>query len=331
MKKVLVIRFSSIGDIVLTTPVVRCLKKQLPGIEIHYCTKKQYAGILATNPYINKVHVLEGNLSELFKHLRAGNFDFIVDLHNSLRSNLLRLRLNIPSATFPKLNFRKWLLVNFRINRLPELHIVERYFMATRRLKIVNDQQELDFFIPESDTFDPAWLPETHQKPYIGFVIGGRHATKILPASKVIEVCSFLHHPVVLLGGKEDVPVAEIIVKAFPEKIFNACGRFSLNRSAALIKQAGMIITNDTGLMHIAAALSKRTISIWGSTTPDFGMYPWLPKQTISDSIFFEVENLKCRPCSKIGFDRCPKKHFKCMNLQDSAAIAEKANIMMDT
>lgn len=329
MKKLLVIRFSSIGDIVLTTPVIRCLKQQLAGFEIHYCTKKQYAGILTANPYVDKVHQLEGQLSELIKHLHAENFDFVIDLHHSLRSNLLKLKLNKPSAAFPKLNLEKWLLVNFSINRLPGQHVVDRYFMATKKQNIVNDGLGLDFFIPEPDAFDPAWLPETHQQPYIGFVIGGRHATKIFPTSKVIEVCRCLSHPVVLLGGKEDLPAAEIIAREFPGKVFNACGNFSLNRSAALVQQAGLIITNDTGLMHIAAAFKKKIISLWGSTVPAFGMYPYMPKQAVNQSVIFEVQNLKCRPCSKIGFAQCPIKHFNCMNLLDARLIAEKANAMM--
>jgi len=330
MKKVLIIRFSSIGDIVLTTPVIRCLKRQIPGIEIHYCTKKQYVGVLEANPYIDHIHSLEGSLQELATRLKTEKFDFVVDLHNSLRSNRLRLMLGRPAGTFPKLNLEKWLLVNLKKNRLPDLHIVDRYFEAVKKLKITNDGQGLDYFIAEPDAFDPAWLPESHRKKYIGFVIGGRHKTKMFPKEKIVQVCQLLIHPVVLLGGKEDFENGVAIAKEAPEKIFNTCGQFSINRSAALVKQADLIITNDTGLMHVAAAFQKKIISLWGNTVPEFGMFPYMPQEFQADSIIFEVKGLKCRPCSKIGFEKCPKKHFDCMNRLDTHEIADAANRMMN-
>jgi ADP-heptose:LPS heptosyltransferase len=330
LKKILIIRFSSIGDIVLTTPVVRCLKNQLPGVEIHYCTKKQYSDVLSANPYIDHLHYLDESISGLATQLNKEKFDFVIDLHHSLRSKLLRLKLHHPSSTFSKLNIEKWLLVNFKINRLPEVHIVDRYFEAAKSLSIKNDKQGLDFFIPEADQFDPSWLPATHQQPYVGFVIGGRHNTKIFPVEKVAGVCSLLKHPVVLLGGKEDIESGEAIASIIPDKVFNACGQFSLTRSAALVKQAGLIITNDTGLMHVAAAFKKKIISLWGNTVPEFGMYPYLPHKAENSSIVFEIKDLKCRPCSKIGFEKCPETHFDCMNRLDTIKIAETANQMMN-
>jgi len=330
LKKLLVIRFSSIGDIVLTTPVVRCLKQQIPDAEIHYCTKKQYAEVLQANTYIDKIHYLEGSLNSLAKSLKKEKFDFVVDLHKSLRSVLLRSMLRRPSASFPKLNFEKWLVVNFRINRLPEKHVVDRYFQAVSSLSVVNDGQGLDYFIPEADNFDPAWLPEAHRNRFIGFVIGGRHKTKMFPPEKIIEVCRLLQEPLVLLGGPEDAENGEIVARTAPGKVFNSCGKFSLNRSAALVKQAGAIITNDTGLMHIAAAFNKKIISLWGNTVPEFGMYPYLKKGSEQNSVIFDIKGLECRPCSKLGLGKCPKKHFDCMNRLDVKQIAETANKMME-
>lgn len=330
LKKILIIRFSSIGDIVLTAPVVRCLKNQLPGVEIHYCTKRQYSGVLIANPYIDHLHYLNDNISDLASRLKTENFDFVIDLHNSLRSKLLRSKLLRPSGTFTKLNIEKWLLVNFKINRLPEVHIVDRYFEAAQALNIKNDKKGLDFFIPIADQFNPSWLPDTHQQIFVGFVIGGRHNTKIFPVGKVAEVCSLLKHPVVLLGGKEDFESGEAIAREFPQKVFNTCGQFSLTRSAALVNQASLIITNDTGLMHVAAAFNKKIISLWGNTVPAFGMYPYLPQEAGNNLVIFEVKGLKCRPCSKIGFAKCPEKHFDCMNRLDTIKIADTANQMMN-
>lgn len=321
-KKILIIRFSSIGDIVLTTPVIRCLKQQLQGSEIHYLTKKSFAGILENNPYVNKIYSIENNVSEVIHELKKENYDHIIDLHNNLRSLQVKLSLGKSSSSFKKLNFKKWLLVNFKINRLPKIHVVDRYLKTVKQLGVVNDNQGLDYFVPEKDELPLSGLPETHRDGYIGFVIGAKHFTKQLPAEKIISICKKINQSIVLLGGKEDVAKGEQIMNAVGEKIYNACGKYNLNQSASLIKKAKKIITHDTGLMHIATAFKKEVISVWGSTVPEFGMYPYLAgtkdgsinsPQAPGRGTILEVKNLSCRPCSKIGYDNCPKGHFKCM------------------
>lgn len=313
MKKVLVIRFSSIGDIVLTTPVILAVKDQLENCELHFLTKKAFYAVLKANPYIDKIHTIEESLSEIIETLKKENFDFIIDLHKNLRSKKVIAILKRPSATFNKLNIEKWMLVNFKINRLPEIHIVDRYFKAVESLNVKNDHKGLDYFIPEEDEIDISVLPAAHQKGYIGWVIGGKHSTKIFSSDRIILICQKLDQPIVLLGGKEDYEIGESIKNAVGDQIYNACGKFNLNQSASLVKQAKKIVTNDTGLMHIAAAFKKEIISLWGNTIPEFGMYPYLCGAE-NKSHILEVKNLKCRPCSKLGYKKCPKKHFDCMN-----------------
>jgi len=319
--KILVIRFSSIGDIVLTTPVLRCLKKQLEA-EIHVLTRKSNQVLFTSNPYVDQLHTYDKKLSEVIPSLRAANFDFIVDLHKNLRSFLVRIRLNKPSASFPKLNIQKYLLVNFKINKMPSIHIVDRYFEAVKKLKVQNDGEGLDFFIPENQGLKPADLPEFIRDEFIAIVIGGKHATKILPAEKVIAVCRYLTKPVILLGGSEDADRGKLIADALDEKVWNSCGLLSLNQSASIIKMAQAVLTNDTGLMHIAAAFRKNIISVWGNTVPELGMYPYLPGKD-SQSVIIENKSLSCRPCSKIGFEKCPIGHFKCMRDLNESSIAE--------
>jgi len=321
MKKILIIRFSSIGDIVLTTPVVRCIKEQKPEIEIHYLTKKSFKTLLENNPYISKIHTIEKNVNEVIAELKKEKFDFIVDLHNNLRSTHTKLQLGKKSASFKKLNFKKWILVNFKINQMPAMHIVDRYIETTSSLGIKNDNKGLDYFIPKKDEIAIATLPTTHQAGYIGFVIGAKFATKKLPAEKIISICKKINQPIVLLGGKEDAAEGEKIKQAVGNTIYNACGNYNLNQSASIIKQAKKIITHDTGLMHIAAAFKKEIISVWGNTVPEFGFSPYLPHP---HSKIVEVKNLSCRPCSKIGHAKCPKGHFKCMMEIDEEEIAVK-------
>ncbi len=314
MKKILIIRFSSIGDIVLTTPVIRCLKEQLPGVEVHYLTKKAFKGILEPNPHLSKVHIIEKEVKEVVIELKKENFDFVIDLHNNIRSAQVKIALGKPSPTFKKLNFKKWLLVNFKINKMPVEHIVDRYMQTVQLLGVKNDLKGLDYFIPQKDEVETNTLPSSHQSGYIGFVIGAKHATKQLPTEKIINICKKLNAPIVLIGGKEDAERGKLIEDAVGANIYNACGKYNLNQSASIVKQASKIITHDTGLMHIAAAFKKDITSVWGNTVPAFGFTPYLPG---NNSKIVEVKNLPCRPCSKIGYEKCPEGHFKCMLMID--------------
>jgi heptosyltransferase-2 len=164
----------------------------------------------------------------------------------------------------------------------------------------------------------------SHHLGYIGLVIGAAHNTKKLPVEKLRELCSKIAHPIILLGGKEDDENAKEIVSVDPIKIYNACGKFNLNESADLVRKSKLIITNDTGLMHIAAAFKKKIISFWGNTVPEFGMYPYYGKDQIPNSKF-EIKDLRCRPCSKIGYAKCPRGHFKCMRQISMDAVVETA------
>ncbi len=314
--KILITRFSSIGDIVLTTPVIRCIHQQL-NVEVHYITKKAYRNILSDNPYIHKVWTIEKEIDELIPALKAEQFDHIVDLHHNLRTLRLKLKLGVPSSSFPKLNIEKWLLTNLKINRLPDIHIVQRYFKTVEQLGVYNDEAGLDYFIPDKDCVDLGNLGLA-TRPYISFAIGAKFATKRMPTNKIIEICSHINLPIVLLGGKEDQDTGQQIAAASGLHVINACGQYSLNGSASLVQQSFLLITHDTGLMHIGAALQKPIISIWGSTVPEFGMYPYRCQHHK-----IEVSGLFCRPCSKIGYNTCPKKHFNCMQQIDIDHIRE--------
>lgn len=321
LKKFLIIRFSSIGDMVLTTPVVRCLKTQLPDAKVHYLAKKQFLPVLEANPYVDKIYTIEKKVKEVLADLKEEDYDHIIDLHKNFRSKEVLLNLRKPSSSFNKINFKKWLTVNLKVNQLPNVHIVDRYFQAVEKLGVKNDNKGLDYFIPENEKVDLKTLPGLFQNGYIGWVIGGKHNTKIYPEEKVIELCKKMNKPVILLGGPEDAEKGERIQNAVGKQIFNSCGKYKLNQSASLVEQAEKIFTNDTGLMHIAAAFKKEIYSFWGNTIPEFGMYPYLPGE-YSKSHILEVKNLKCRPCSKIGFEKCPKGHFDCMNKIDTSEIS---------
>ncbi|MCB0688110.1 MAG: glycosyltransferase family 9 protein [Saprospiraceae bacterium] len=314
--KVLVIRFSSIGDIILTSPVVRCLKLQA-GAEIHFLTKKSFASVLTASPYIDQVHTIQKDLSEVARSLQEENFDLILDLHKNLRSWRVRSLLRKRYITFDKANFRKWLMVRFKVRNLQVDHIVNRYMESLKPLGITYDGEGLDYFLhPPSSSFPVI------SEPYICFGIGGTHATKRLPVGKMREICSSIPASIYLLGGSEDVDAGAQIADQLSH-VHNLCGTLSISDSARMVKGASAVLTHDTAIMHIAAAFNRRIFSIWGNTIPEFGMFPFLPDQKGFPFEVFQINDLPCRPCSKIGYSQCPKGHFNCMNEQNTRHIAE--------
>jgi ADP-heptose:LPS heptosyltransferase len=261
--------------------------------------------LLKNNPYIDSVYQIENSITEVIADLKKEKYDYVIDLHSSLRTQILKFRLGVPAKSFNKLNMEKFMLTNFKLDNMPKIHIVDRYLETVKHLGVKNDNQGLDFFLSAIDKLDISIFP----KNYIIFVIGGQHATKILPNEKIISIIKKVNKPVLLIGGPEDAHRGEDIAKAC-SKVVNTCGKYSILHSASLVQQATMVITHDTGMMHIAAAFNKKIYSVWGNTVPEFGMYPYLESE---QSKRIEVKGLNCRPCSKIGYDKCPKGHFKCM------------------
>lgn len=334
--KILIIRFSSIGDIVLTTPVIRCLKKQLD-TEIHYLTKPSFQSILAANPYVDRVFPLRENIKDTISELKAEQYDVVMDLHKNIRSRRVRSGLKVRSVSFDKINRQKWMMVNFKWNRLPEKHIVDRYLEPVSSFGVSYDGLGLDYFIPENEELDPAVLADQFfpfqeklraamaNQQYVALVIGAAHATKRLPEHQLIDLASQIDAPVLLLGGPDDQATGAAIAEKAGAHVINTCGSYKLGASASLVKEAAVVVTHDTGLMHIAAAYNKPIVSIWGNTIPEFGMYPFY-ESGVQKGTIMEVKGLACRPCSKIGYQKCPKGHFKCMEEQSISKIVGKVH-----
>ena len=226
------------------------------------------------------------------------------------------------SFTVDKINFRKLLMIRFKINRLPDKHIVDRYFETLRLFDVRNDGRGLDHFIPENDEVPISGLPVSFRDGYIALVTGAQHGTKQMPADKMVDIIRNLDMPVILLGGNKEAKLGRQIEDQTGDHVLNAVGKYNINQSASLIRQSRLVITHDTGLMHIAAAYKKKILSVWGHTIPEFGMYPYQPDP---GSRIFETKGLKCRPCTKIGKKKCPKGHFRCINDIDNSEIVRSA------
>ena len=318
--KVLVVRFSSIGDIVLCTPVIRALKLQLEA-EVHFLCRSVFKSVVEDNPYVDKLWSFQEDFDELVGQLKNQDYDWIIDLHHNLRSLRLKQSLGVPAQSFPKLNIEKWLFVNFKWNRLPQKHIVDRYMETVETFDLKYDGKGLDFFINSANQIQEVdGLNLDHD--YMVLVLGAAHMTKQIPSDKLEELLIQADLPVVLVGGPDEAEEANCLKRKFGKKVFHECGGLNIQQSAWIIKRCKFIVTPDTGMMHIAAAFEKPMITVWGNTVPEFGMTPFYSQ---NGGLELRLEQkMKCRPCSKIGYKECPKGHFKCMVNHDLAGALTK-------
>jgi ADP-heptose:LPS heptosyltransferase len=315
--KILVIRFSSMGDIIYTTPVVRCLKKQLTGAEVHFLTKPAFKYIYDNNPYVDRLLLLKPTLAETIEEIKAEKYDYIIDLHNNLRTSLIKLRTGIKSSTYKKQRIRKWLSLKFHLKLVPPVHLVERYMKTVKFLGVKNDGKPIDYYVKTEHDLKKL-LPASHHENYVAFIIGATHFTKRMPNEKIISICRQINRPVVLLGGDDVKANGDEVTNALGDNIYNACGITSLDESVYLVSKAQRILGFDTGLTHIAEAFDRPIASIWGGTVPELlGVQPYM----VRDAEVIGIE-LSCRPCSKFGLEKCPLGHFKCMkNIPDEAVV----------
>lgn len=308
-RKILLVRFSSMGDIILTTPVIRATRNSFPDAEIHFATKASFAELMHNCPYLHRVWALEDDFSTFASALRAENFDVVLDLHHNLRSCRLAWELGIPVFRFPKLNLKKWLFTNFKWDILPEQHIVERYALPLVQAGGRPDEAGLEVWIPETVQQATSLQRASFTSgPLIAGVLGGTFATKKWPAEYHAALYNLIGLPVVLLGGSDEMEAARTIRANLKVPVLDLTGHATLDQAFAWIRMSKFVITHDTGLMHAAAALQVPSVVIWGNTTPRFGMEPYR-----SPHINIGREDVSCRPCSKLGHDACPKGHFECM------------------
>ncbi len=314
----LVIRFSSIGDIVLTTSTIRALREQIePTPEIHFLTKAGYAEVLRANPNIDAIHTIERSTAEITEVLRELAFDYVVDLHHNLRSSMVKKRLKALDFTVDKQNLDKWLLVRFGTKNRAIRHIADRYFETLQPFKLLDDGKGLDFHIEPGARASLERVAPDLPHQYIAIALGATHVGKRLPSELIRRVITLLQQPVVLLGGPDDVTRGASLADL--PFVTNLAGKLSLHASAEVIRRANQLLTGDTGLMHIGAALGKRIVSVWGCTDPVLGMAPYRADER---SVIITPSNRPKRPCSKLG-DRCKYGKHLCIEAIDPIEVVE--------
>lgn len=302
--RVLIVRFSSLGDILLTTPLIRSLKNRFPKLQIDFLLKEEYSDLLKHNPYLENIYKINKNNKFDLAVLIQNNYDVVIDLQNNFRSSSLIKKLNGTKYYYKKNNFLKFLLVNFKINLLNNTQTVpERYANSIPGFSL--DDKGLDLYLPSEikSSLESG-------KKYIAFAPGSRHYTKMWKEEYYIKLGNMLqkeNYTVVLLGGESDKEICKRIYSAISGSI-NLANDNNLLQLCADMKKCSALVCNDSGLMHVGAALQIPLLTIFGSTVKEFGFTPYKCK-----NILLENNDINCRPCSHIGRNSCPKKHFLCM------------------
>jgi ADP-heptose:LPS heptosyltransferase len=319
---VLIVRLSSLGDILLATPLLRSIKKQFTSINIDFLLREQYSDILKFNPYLRSLITLKDNYEELAAIIAQNKYDLIIDLQNNLRSHKLTAKSRAKKVRFKKHDFDKFLLVKFKINRMKDLpQIPARYAESLKGFAL--DDKGLEIFLPPNIKSN---LDEENN--YIGLAPGSRHFTKMWPSYYFIYLCKMLNvngFKVVLFGGKNDMGICKEITELFPGTI-NLCNNDDILQIAADMKKCKAIVCNDSGLMHTACAAGTPVLAFFGSTVKEFGFTPYRNKNLI-----LENNSLSCRPCSHIGRDECPQEHFNCMKEITPQMAFKNINLLINS
>lgn len=317
IKKILIIRLSSLGDLLLTTPLIRSIINKYPHLEIDFITRYEFSDALKYNPNLSNLfsYNKNGENKKLFEDLIGRNYDLIIDLQNNNRSAGIVQSLSRPVAKFHKPNVKKFLLVNFKINMFKQLlSIPERYADAVKEVEL--DDEGLELFVP-----DKIKSRISKDKRHVGFCPGSKHFTKMWPEQYFIDLGNKLKaegKKIILFGGKDDKKICTNISSQIKDSI-DLSGEDDLLQIAADMKNCEYIICNDSGLMHTACAADIPVVVLFGSTVIEFGFFPYK-----AQSLVLENNSLSCRPCSHIGKKSCPKKHFKCMKDLSPSFVHEK-------
>jgi heptosyltransferase-2 len=347
LNKTLIIRFSSVGDIVLSSLLVRTLRHRFPQIHIDFLLKSEYADLVRHNPHVHKVIEFPsgGSISELTQlhhAIRRERYDLIIDIHDSIRSRLLSLGTG-RSVRVDKRKVARWLLVNFKRDMYATFggapSVAERYLETVRPFGVQDDGGGLEVHVPpETQERVESALRERGVPPgsrAIGICPSAKHANKMWLKERFAETATALAQrhdaPVIIFGSAEEAvrcdEIAAMVEAASPAtRVLSLAGSLSLLETAAAMDHCSIVVTNDSGLMHIAAARKRKVVALFGPTVRQFGFFPFGTTSTV-----VEHPMLSCRPCTHIGLPNCPRGHFRCMRELESETVLRVAADLLDT
>ncbi len=314
--KILIIRFSSLGDVLLTTPLIRTLKSLYPHLEIDFLVREEFKSTLSNNPHINKLILLKRDYinKQIRNEIIKDNYNLIIDLQNNLRSRRLTKNISKNIVRYKKPYLNRILLVKLKINKFKEIiPIPVRYANSIPGFKL--DDKGLELYTSSNNSI------LLKGDNYIGLCPGSKHVTKMWPKEYFVELGNELiklNFKIVLFGGRDDIEICKEISSKIDGSV-NLANDNNLLELAANMKLCKVVICNDSGLMHTALAVNLPIVSIFGSTVKEFGFFPYKGKSKV-----LENNSLTCRPCSHIGLDECPKGHLNCMKSIKPALVLEQ-------
>jgi len=344
-EKILIIRLSSIGDILLAAPLLRVLRARFPFSHIDFLVRKEYAELVRYNKNLNRIVEFDAKtgfsgLRKLKKQLRVEHYDLVLDIHNSLRSRYLRMFWGVENiVVVNKRIFARTMLVKFKKNYYQGfVSVTDRYIETLNKFGVRNDHAGLELHIPDEIKSRVAKrmtaLGIDRNKKIVGFCPSAKHATKCWPQERFAELGIRLANDydakIILFGGSADKERCGAIANAVMKQsgkdgAVDLSGELSLLETAAAMEYCNIIVTNDSGLMHIASAMKKKVAAIFGSTVREFGFFP-----VGTECVVVERTGLYCRPCSPIGRSTCPEGHFRCMNEIQVEEVAEAVQGMLE-
>lgn len=333
MQNILIVRFSSMGDIVLTTPAIRALRRAFPEARIDYVTKRQFAGLLTNNPRLTSVHAYDSRsgiagLRALGREFRGRRYDLLVDLHNNQRTRLLAL-LARPRriARYAKYRIRRTLLVKTGLNLYPRPieQVPDRYLRPLKPFGVMADHDGLELFPTAAERARAAALLDDAGVAADDLVIGlGPAASfplKQWPVERFAEVGRELARRygarIALFGGPDDVELLRPLMSEIPNRPLLLCGSLTMMESAAALARCALFVGNDTGAAHIASAMGCKVVTIFGPTAEELGFYPY---QAASEVVSLP---LPCRPCTPTGQGRCAFGTHACLRDLPAANVLE--------
>jgi len=332
--KILIVRLSSIGDIILTTPLLRSLKTTYPNARITFIIKKQFEELLASSPYIDELITFDkkdglAGLKKIKYYLRKQHFDIFLDIHKNWRSRYLRFGLNAKrTTTYQKLIFKRTMLIWFKINLYGKIKpVYERYFDSVKDFGVHYDGLGTDIHVPDAKSEKVRKMLSnagfSFDSPLVIICPGATYFNKRWKLVGFIETAQRLIREksvfIIVHGGNEDMKLCSEAAAAIGNQAVSMAGLLSLSESAALLQMSAVIIANDSGLLHLAQSQKRPVVGIYGPTTRELGYFPIDRDSTVIET------RLSCRPCTHNGLNSCPKKHFRCMNDISSDEVMKAA------
>jgi heptosyltransferase-2 len=327
INKALVIRLSSIGDIILASPLIRAFHKRFPNAQIDFAVKIEFAELLLHHPFLTTIHRIDtrtgfSGLRKIKQSIKSVGYDLVIDIHDNFRSKYLRSRLGTEVASVNKRKLEGFLLTKFKVHTYKGIiPVAERYLETAKKFTVIDDGEGLEVFVAQDtrarviDKLKNLGIENSFsvdRNKVIGFCPNAKHNTKMWPREYFMQLGRLLQEKhgarIFLFGGTSDVQHCREVLLGLNGQAVNLAGELSIMETAAAMDVCDVIVTNDTGLMHLAAARRRKIVAIFGPTVQEFGFFPYR-----ANSIVLEKRDLKCRPCSHIGTAECPKKHFRCM------------------